>query len=135
MDLSKFDTRKACDDGAIMPVIYEGNPVTQDDGKPVTITLRGRDSDAFQKSIRSRADARMQSRQRVGMTVSAIESEGIETLADCTVDWDGIMVDGEVLPCNRANAIKLYTRFPWLREQADQFISERANFLRPVPTN
>lgn len=135
MDLSNFDTRKACNDGAIMQVIFEGEPVLQDDGKPVTITFCGRDSDAFQKSVRSRADDRMQARQRVKVTLAAMEAETVETLSDCTMAWDGIVLDGEALPCTRANAVKLYTRFPWLREQADGFVSDRANFLKPSHKN
>ena len=58
------------------------------------------------------------------------EAEGIEVLAACTLGWKGVVVDGAPLPCSRDNAIMLYTRFPWLREQVDQFVSDRSVYLQ-----
>ena len=81
------------------------------------------------------ADSKMQSTQRLVLTAASLEEDSIETLADCTVSWDGIMVDGECPECNRENAAKLYSRFPWLREQADTFVATRSNFLKPAQKN
>lgn len=137
MDLSKLDTRKACEAGALMEVFYEGVQLFQDDEKtaPITITLRGKDADSLQHSLRTRADQRMESTKPVKVTIATIEAEGIESLADATSAWDGIEVDGQLLECTRENAIAVYTRFPWLREQVEAFVNNRANFLKLAPKN
>lgn len=136
MDLSKLDTRKACEAGAVMELFYEGSPVLQDDEKtPVTITLRGKDSDTVQRAVRRRADNRAEARKPAKVTLDTLEAEGVEGLADCTIGWDGMVVDGETITCTRETVIEVYTRFPWLREQVEAFVNARTNFLKLAPKN
>jgi len=48
----------------------------------------------------------------------------------CTLAWRGIVYEGEALECNPGNARRLYAALPWLREQVEAFIADRANFLK-----
>lgn len=131
-DLSNYDTSKGAAAGAAM-VLYAP------DGKPtdITFTLRGTDSPAYQQARREQADARMEEMSRRGLRgvqLRDVEDGALELLAAVTVGWtDTLLVDGEAYPFNRDNAIKLYKRFPWIREQVEAFIANRANFLPVSP--
>ena len=108
------------------------DPVTGD-GVRVFISLAGADSAIHRKATATLAKRRLSSMKGFryrSLHPEKFESEGIEVLAACTLDWKGVVVDGAPLPCSRDNAIQLYTRFPWLREQVDQFVSDRSAYLQ-----
>lgn len=132
MDLSSLDTRKPADDGADMQLRHPGTDavLTQDDGKAISITLAGSDSDRYQRAQRSQANRRLNAGVRRKLTIEELESDTIELLVACTIRWDGVKVGGKVLECNADNARKLYRDYQWIREQANAFIGERANFLK-----
>lgn len=137
LDLGSLDTRAASEEGAVMAVVHPvtGQPLTQEDGAAVTITLAGMDGDRFRKAQRAATDRRLKSPRRANVTAEDIERDGIETLAACTLAWTGLVLDGETLDCTVPNARKAYQRLPWLREQVDAFIGDRANFLKVSPSN
>jgi hypothetical protein len=144
MDLKDLDTTAACEHGFELELLH---PIT---GKPLGmfVTVLGRDSDVFTKVQNDQARVRMQKAQRMGQkatfTLEDIDRETIDLLAACTVSWrrivsDGgqkgqevktLLVDGSELECNKANAVQLYTRFKWVREQVDVAVMDRANFLK-----
>ena len=132
MDLSSLDTRKTADDGAEMQLRHPGTDavLTQDDGKAITITLAGSDSDRYQRAQRAQANRRLNAGVRRKLTIEELESDTVELLVACTIKWDGIKVGGKVLDCTTDNARKLYRDYQWIREQANAFIGERANFLK-----
>jgi len=131
MDLSTLDAATE----AAMQLRHPGTNVVlkQDDGRPITITLAGVDSERYRKAQRALTNQRLKMGGRRGgagtLTAEELESAGLETLVACTVAWDGIILDGQALECNPANARTLYARLPWVRDQADEFMGERANFL------
>jgi len=45
------------------------------------------------------------------------------------LDWSGIEENGVKVDFSFANAVNLLTDYPWLFEQLDMFIGDRANFL------
>jgi hypothetical protein len=132
MDLSALDTRKAADEGAKLQLRHpvEDSPLTKDDGSPITITLVGSDSATFKRAMQVQADRRLKSNNRRSISMQSIEDDAIDLLSAATIGWDGIVVDGEELPFSNENAKALYERFPWIREQVNAFIGERANFLK-----
>jgi hypothetical protein len=132
-DLSEFDSVKGAQEGAVMEV---RNPISGgkllDGDKPVTITLAGKDSDKFRTvhaEILSRRLTKVGISGRVKINAGELQDESMELLSACTLSWSGIVVDKQSLECTPANAVKVYTRFPWLREQVDEFIGDRSNFL------
>lgn len=132
MDLSSLDTRKAAGDGAKYQLRHpvEDTPITTDDGKPVTITVIGTDSEAFRRAAQAQANSRLKHGQRSRVTAETVESDATDLLVACTTGWSGIVVDGKELDFSAENARALYDRFPWIREQVSAFAAERANFLK-----
>lgn len=122
---AKIDTKSAANEGAKMEVRdAAGVLLTKADGSPITITLLGRDSDTFVKQENANTNRRLAQGSRLKLTAEALKSEAISLLARCTVAWD---FDED---CTYENARELYTRFPAIKEQADEFISDRANFTK-----
>lgn len=131
MDLSTLNTVTAANAGAVLELAHPttGTPLRNEAGEALTITLLGVDSDAYRKAQRAAQNKRLAKRGGIKLTAEELEAESIETLAACTVAWANIEFEGRALECNRANAVKLYTALPWVREQVDAFMGDRANFL------
>ena len=135
MDLAKFDTRKTASEGVAMVVRHPQTDeplVDEKSGRPVTITLLGEDSDVYKQVSHRSSDERLKKRVKKGrieIRTAEIERDALEVLVACTKDWDGIVLDGQGLEFTPDNARKLYTRIPFVRDQAAEFINDRANFL------
>lgn len=133
MDLSQFDTTGA-NQGAKMEVRdANGVPVLKADKTPVTITLRGQDSDEYVKHENAASNRRLQSAGRVKLTAEGLKADAIAGLAKCTVAWDGFDQAGAPLACTYETALALYTKYPIIRDQVSEFIADRANFLPGSP--
>lgn len=132
MDLATLDSVKAANEGAAMEVLHPTSnvPLKDDQENPITITLIGQDSDKVKKRQRLEMNKRLKAGRRSTMTAEELEEQGLELLAFCTVSWSGIKLDGQLLDCTADNAMKVYKRVPWLREQVDSFVGDRANFLK-----
>lgn len=130
-DLSALEGASTADAGATLEVLHPatGQPMLQDDGSPVTITLLGQDSRKWRAFVRQTTNRRLQSR-KAKQTAEEIEAENTEGWVALTVAWKGIVLAGEALECTPANARMIYGRFPFIREQVAEFVSDRANFLR-----
>lgn len=135
MDLSqKVDTKAASNEGAIMEVRdANGAPLLQEDDRPVTITLLGKDSEVFTKHEAHVTNLRLAQGTRVKLTAEALNADALAGLARCTVAWDGIGIGEDSTPCNFENAKRLYTMFPDIKDQVSRFVDDRANFLKASP--
>lgn len=133
MDLSTFDTSDIANAGAVLELRDPaGNPVLQDDGSPVTITLLGEDSDVVTQASNRNANQFLRGTSAGGQAVTAEMSKTneINKFASATVGWNGIVVDGEAVKFSTDAAKALYRRFPWIRDQVRIFIADRANFMK-----
>lgn len=65
-----------------------------------------------------------------GKTVpqTVVENNVREALAECTVSWTNLDFEGEKLPCNKENALKIYTKRAWIAEQVIEEVADRANY-------
>lgn len=130
MDISQY----RLEDAAVMPVrhLATGQPIKSQDGSPVTITIACKDSDQFRRVLREQTDRRLKRTLDTHQRPSAdeIEAEAIELLAGCTIGWSGLQNKGKEFPFSLDNARSLYRELPWLRDQVDAFVSDRANFLK-----
>jgi len=135
MDLNQLDTIAVGEQGVPMQVKHpvSGEPLTKDDGTPQTITLAGHDSDRFRAAQRANTDRRLKSQRRVA-SAEEIDKENLELLVAVTLGWD-IQVDGQTPEPSKAKIREIYTRFPWMREQVDVFVGDRANFLPSSATS
>ena len=128
-DFATRDVAAKAEVGAELEVL---DPVTNEP-VGVYITLAGADSVVHRKAVANISKRRFNNQKgfrNKGFDPEKMEAESIEILAVCTLSWKGVTVDGDPLPCSRDNAIKMYTRFPWLREQVEQFIGDRSAYLQ-----
>lgn len=123
-DLAKLDTAKVAEEGAELRVAH---PTTGED-LGITITLIGTDSKTFRDISKSRATASLKKKTRE-IDLDQNESDAVELLAKCTKGWTGITENGKEIVFSHDNAVQLYTKYLWLREQIDRFMADRSNFL------
>lgn len=128
-DFATRDVVAKAEEGAELEVL---DPVTGE-AVGVYIMLAGADSAVHRKAVTNVSKRRLNGQKGFrakGFDPEKMEAENIEVLAACTLSWKGVLVDGAPLTCSRDNAIKMYTRFPWLREQVEAFISDRSEYLQ-----
>lgn len=140
MDLLTLDTSAASEQGEKMEVQHPatGAVLTQTDGAAVTIVLAGQDSERFKKADRKISNRRLATTaagRRVTLTSESIEADNLERLVACTISWSGVGFGGVDKECTPDNVREVYKRLPWLREQAETFIQDRANFLKASPAS
>lgn len=124
-DLAALKTTETHEEGAELELTH---PTT---GEPLGafIMVVGTDSETYNKARRKMTDKRLK-RKLSKLTMEDVERENIEMLASCTKGWRGVVINKEEVPYTFANACTLYTEYPWIREQVDAFMGDRANFLR-----
>lgn len=123
-DLAKLDTAKVAEEGVELRVAH---PTTGED-LGIVITLIGTDSKTFRDISKSRATASLKKKTRE-IDLDQNESDAVELLAKCTKGWTGITENGKEVAFSYDNAVQLYTKYLWLREQIDRFMADRSNFL------
>jgi hypothetical protein len=133
-DLSTLDTNDAAEAGARMEVTHPttGAPL-MNGSTAIVLILAGQDSDRYRAADRKISNKRIatgRNGQRLVLTAESIESDNLQRLVACTIGWEGVAWDGAEKDCTPENARALYERFPFMREQAETFIADRANFLK-----
>lgn len=126
MDLSAFEV-----DDQPFPVEVV-HPVS---GKPIGLVIQvvGTDSAAYQNIQRKLQNRRLQKWQRnrsTKMSAEQLEEEQLELLCSCIHSWTGMVVDGKEVEFSPDAAREILVRFPFVREQIDEAIGDRANFLK-----
>ncbi len=133
MDLSNIDIDKFAEAGAVMELEH---PATGDvllhEGAPITITVLGTDSKTWRNKQREYQRQRIakMSRSKKNVDLLISDEDACNLLAECTIDWTGIIVDGKAIKFSKDAAVDLYSKYNWIREQVDAFIGDRANFLK-----
>jgi len=102
-----------------------------EDGRPFTITYLGKDSARFRDLARAQSDRRIAAnmRTRAPVLTAVVEKDDIELIVAVTLTWD-IMLGGKAPPSNSNEYRAAYTKYPWLKEQGDEFVGVRANFIK-----
>ena len=134
MDLHKLDTIEKSEEGTKLHLVdHEGEYLYEPDGDlehPTTITLRGNDSPEVMRYRHTLANDALDKSVRAGrMKFKASAADDLAILAMCTIGWENIKVNGELLEFNRLNATNLYKWFPFIKEQANAHIGDRANYV------
>jgi hypothetical protein len=107
----------------------------------LSVVIFGRDSGRFKEIQRKQLNRRLERSNKSrtkqqAPTAEEMESEALDLLVACTQSWSTgdrnqlELSSDEWLDCTPDNVRLAYTRFPWLREQVDQEIGDRANFLQ-----
>ncbi len=132
MDLAGLDFSEKSENFADMIVIH---PVTQEemigpDGEFVTITLLGMESAVAKRMTKARAQKQLNARKN---KIDIDEARAFTTSlqAKLIVKSHGLMENGQELDMtNPKVAVDVLTRFSWLREQIDEFVTDRGNFYK-----
>lgn len=149
MDLAKLDSVSAANAGFEVQLYHPG---TKED-LSIFIKVLGKDSDAHEKQFQLQQGRRIDKLAKGGfrtrgasVSPQAVERDALELLATCTVSWRTaeadkddpkvehvkpvLLLDGEEVPCTRENAVRIYKAYPWIREQVDDAVNDRALFLK-----
>lgn len=94
----------------------------------VRIKVLGIDSDAYKNQQRKITDRRLSNR-KMKITSAELESEGLSLLVACVVAWEGIEDDNGNIECTASNVRQFLLENPFVREQLDSAIADRANFI------
>lgn len=102
-------------------------------GTGIFITVASKDSDRYKKKLREQINRRFKQMGRriaVQMTAEENEAEALELLVVVTTAWRGVVYKGTELELSEANARMLYENVPVIREQVEDAINDRGNFMR-----
>jgi len=128
VDLNKLDLTKSSNEGAWVDLKH---PATAEK-LPMKIKVIGKDSDKFiemsEKYSRSSLDD-LKTNKSFEQRLEKSKEYADSLLINCTIDWQGIELDGKKLDFTPDNVKLIYKRFNWIREQVDAAIADRANFL------
>lgn len=135
--LDKLDVKKSANSGAMLTLLH---PVTgeelTDEGegvsdskkpRPLYLRLLGSDSDTYRNAIKRRYE-KNRNKMNKRIDLDDAERKAAELLAQCTTD-SYLIEKGAIVEHSFSNLVNIYLTYPWIREQAETFIGERANFL------
>lgn len=123
------------------PLLNDDGEVSRDEdgnevralGTPMTIQLLSADSSVFRGIVQRGIDERLRNQNKRGgaqtTTSAKIESDTVDALVAVTLSWN-ITIGGEKPKCTPEMAHEIYTKYLWIREQVDQFVGDRSNFIK-----
>jgi hypothetical protein len=142
--MGKFDGLEIeADKPERMPILHPATRqqlVAADNPEDVAyLDLYSGDSEVRRKHDRTITKRNLARRTRKEPDPEEIENDVVELFVVMTAGWRLISLDGKPMdvPFSKDNARELYrsSNLMWLREQADQWVSDRGNFLRASSPN
>lgn len=140
MDLTSLNVTTKAEQGAFLhlrhPVsgslLWEGDG--REDSDRVGLSLLGADSKVFRRAQQKKATDRLNAAQKnrnkqVQIDAEELDSDAIGLLALVTTGVQHLQVDERPVSCTPEDIATLFDQHPWIREQADEFIGDRGNFL------
>lgn len=135
MDLSNLDVVDLANKGSVLELLHPATgEVLTDEGekigekkniKPFYLRLLGSDSDVYRNAIKRRYEANSGKNKNKKIDLDQAQLKAAELLAKCTTEC--YMIEGEKLvECTRSEMTRLYLKYPWLREQAEDFMGDRS---------
>jgi len=135
IDLLTLDIVAKSDEGSEIELLH---PVSKEPLE-MFITVAGFDSKIatkFTRKLQNKRLAQMKKKKDLSFDLSQddLDDGSLNLLAECTLGWRSsegadFLLDGKPLAFSKENAKKLYQRFPWIKEQVDAWVGDRANFL------
>lgn len=136
-NLNNFNVVEKANKGTVLDLLdpFTGEVMT-DEGekigdkkniKPLYLRLLGSDSDVYRNAIKRRFE-RSQNKKKQKLDLDDAQLKGAELLAKCTTECY-LIEDDKAVECTQSEMIRLYLKYPWLREQAEEFMGERSNFM------
>lgn len=128
-DLSLLDSVAVANQGETLTLLH---PATNEE-LDITITLMGSDSDEYRNTIKKRFEAaqrQAKNKRNQEVDLDDAEQKSQELLAKMTLGWENLQMDGKSLKFTFEAAKEIYSKFPWIREQVEKFVSDRSNFIK-----
>jgi hypothetical protein len=69
-------------------------------------------------------------KKALDLDAEKLSEDGIDDLVKLTTSWSGFLLDGKKLECTPENVRSVYSDWEWIKEQAQEFVANRANFFR-----
>ena len=145
MDISQFDSIKTQVselevEGPDGDLLTYDTGEKDDENKPlhkiVTISLVSSDSSEYTRAYKDQVtDTISKVAKRAGkggkfkVTGDSVDNDKLELAIACTKGWVGFELNGKVLEFDPKSCRMLYTRVPFIREQVEQYLNDRGNFL------
>lgn len=137
MDLSRYDTADLMNAGTFMHLESpDGRKLLTEAGELIGITLLGVDSQKLRAlSHKQQNDRLMNMKVRrggrlTGLTAETAEQDALDFICAAVVSFKNIIVDDVAREPSYAST--LFTRFPWIRDQAQAWVSDTENYLGEV---
>jgi hypothetical protein len=115
---------------------YKGAPLKTKDGQRAYVEVKPTDSDAAEarrQSSRRKLLDQVSKGKKIQQSPEQLDQDSAEILALLTVSWFLVAPDGEVVDdqysYEKGVQVYLQPQFKWLREQVDEFLEDRANFI------
>lgn len=133
MDLANLDFSKNPEITAVLHVLHPitGEEMFADDGvTPVTITLLGMESAIAKRLTKARAQKQLNKRTNK-IDLDEARDFSISLQAKLIKESSGFKENGEQINLAENDvAVEILTRYSWLREQIDEFVTDRSNFYK-----
>ena len=69
-------------------------------------------------------------KKAIDLDAEKLSEDSIDDLVKLTTAWSGFVLDGKDLDCTPENVRTVYSDWSWIKEQVQEFVSNRANFFR-----
>lgn len=127
-DLKSLKTKGAADEPQPLTLVDpdRGDDLLNDAGEPMKIWLVGKDSQ-IASDFRNRIHRQWRNKKAPGLAQT--ERIAAEMLATCTTSFENLQLNGETLEYSFDAAVQLYLDYKPIFEQADEFVSDRTNYL------
>ncbi len=128
---------KTSDGEASLPLPLElpnGETLAGTDGQPVTLQIISVDDPRYLKTQRRIIDEQLtKSKRKRGAQMNAAElaRQNVRLVAAAVVGWsNNFVVSGEPFAYSAENAERMMEDWPFIREQVDEAINDRARFFK-----
>lgn len=118
-------------------VVTIKHPVTEeilnkDNGEEMTITVYAPHSSVYKAALHEQTNKRLQKMakgKKLNFTAEDVEMSSIDLLVKTTKDWN-IQFDGKSPKFTASEAVELYTKAPWLKNQILEAQEDFSSFLK-----
>lgn len=126
-DLSEFDGLAAAqEEGIEIKIVH---PKTGEE-MGITIRVAGPESDRQKKARNRLVNDRLTKNRNRRVTAAELEQDALKVSAASILGWENIQVKGKEFEFNLENAETLLRSYPFIREQVDSAINDRALFMK-----
>lgn len=126
-DLAQFaDLAKAQDDGIDVVILH---PKTGE-SLGITVKVAGPDSDRQKKARNAINNERLRMSRNKRLTAAELEADALKITAASIISWDGVIENGEDVVLNAESATAILAKYPFIREQLDSAVGDRAGFIK-----